>query len=226
MLQYFRLVGLALLLSVGIGSVGQAASFDCTKATTEIEIAICADPRLSELDESIASVYFGLNPEGRYFQQLVEAQRLWIKSERSAYEYSFMHQHHFLELGSAMSGCLKNKSFDDCEDSVFSIYGNCRNSDSRTNWIRDICGSAFVSALDLVERFETDLWKTLNSYESKETLDYFIKASNLWGEFVDADCGFIYSMFRGGRMAFSQELGCRVGHLAPRIRKLHTSNSN
>jgi len=32
MVQYFRLVGLALLLSVGMGSVGSAASFDCKQA--------------------------------------------------------------------------------------------------------------------------------------------------------------------------------------------------
>ena len=40
MLQYFRLVGLALLLSMGVGNVGKAASFDCNKAATETEIAI------------------------------------------------------------------------------------------------------------------------------------------------------------------------------------------
>jgi uncharacterized protein len=57
MLQYFRLVGLALLLSVGVGSVGQAASFDCNKATTETEIAICSDPELSALDELMGALY-------------------------------------------------------------------------------------------------------------------------------------------------------------------------
>ena len=41
MLWHFSFVGLALLLSVGVGSVGKAASFDCNKATTETEIAIC-----------------------------------------------------------------------------------------------------------------------------------------------------------------------------------------
>ena len=40
MLQHIRLVGLALLLSVGVGSVVQAASFDCDKATTETEIEL------------------------------------------------------------------------------------------------------------------------------------------------------------------------------------------
>ena len=50
MFQFFRLVGLALLLSVGIGSVGQVTSFDCAKATTETVITICADPAVSTLD--------------------------------------------------------------------------------------------------------------------------------------------------------------------------------
>ena len=57
MLQYFRLVGLALLLSVGVGSVGQAASFDCNKTTTETEIAICSEPELSDLDELVGSIW-------------------------------------------------------------------------------------------------------------------------------------------------------------------------
>jgi uncharacterized protein len=57
MVQYIRLVSLALLLSVGVGSVAKAASFDCNKATTETEIAICSDPELSALDELMAEAY-------------------------------------------------------------------------------------------------------------------------------------------------------------------------
>ena len=51
MVQYIRLVCLALLLSSGLGNISMAASFDCNKATTETEITICADPELSALDE-------------------------------------------------------------------------------------------------------------------------------------------------------------------------------
>lgn len=57
MLQYVKSFGLALLLSAGLGSVAKAASFDCNKATTETEIAICADPELSALDELMAEAY-------------------------------------------------------------------------------------------------------------------------------------------------------------------------
>lgn len=57
MLNYIRLVGFALLLSVGFGTVAKAASYDCNNATTEIEIAICSDPELSALDELMGIVW-------------------------------------------------------------------------------------------------------------------------------------------------------------------------
>lgn len=48
---------LLLLLSVGVGSVGHTASFDCNKATTETELAICADPELSALDDFMGIIW-------------------------------------------------------------------------------------------------------------------------------------------------------------------------
>lgn len=57
MVRYIQSLGLAILLSVGIGGVGHAASFDCNKATTETEIAICSDPELSALDEGLHIAY-------------------------------------------------------------------------------------------------------------------------------------------------------------------------
>ena len=57
MIQYIRSFGFALLLSVGFGTVAKAASFDCNKATTETEIAICADPELSALDELMGATW-------------------------------------------------------------------------------------------------------------------------------------------------------------------------
>jgi hypothetical protein len=39
-----------------------AASFDCNKATTETEIAICSDPELSALDERMGEAWARLSP--------------------------------------------------------------------------------------------------------------------------------------------------------------------
>jgi uncharacterized protein len=49
---------LGVLLGVTLGaSLSHAASFDCTKAATLVEQAVCANPRLSRLDEDLASLY-------------------------------------------------------------------------------------------------------------------------------------------------------------------------
>ena len=78
MLQYFRLVGLALLLSVGVGNLVQAASFDCNKATTETEIAICNDPELSALDDRLSGVYV----KGRQVTKNVSGSNLKIQNDQ------------------------------------------------------------------------------------------------------------------------------------------------
>ena len=82
MLQYFRSIGLALLLSVGVGSVGQAASFDCTKAATETEIAICSDFELSALDELMGvSLKQLLETFPKKFESILIDQKQWIISQ-------------------------------------------------------------------------------------------------------------------------------------------------
>lgn len=48
---------LFVLLSLGGIAVAHAASFDCAKARTGVEKAVCADPKLSEYDERIAGAY-------------------------------------------------------------------------------------------------------------------------------------------------------------------------
>lgn len=50
-------IALSAVLAVGGPAALHAASFDCAKARTGVEKAICADPKLSEYDERIAAAY-------------------------------------------------------------------------------------------------------------------------------------------------------------------------
>lgn len=72
--RFFRLIVLVLLPSVSCVAVVQAASFDCDKATTETEIAICADPELSAFDEVMSAVW---KLETRTAADM-SAQRQWL----------------------------------------------------------------------------------------------------------------------------------------------------
>jgi uncharacterized protein len=77
------LVGISALIYVGFVAQGRsasAASFDCKKATTNRERAICADVQLSELDSQVGQLYRGalsqLSPAGA--GSLKDQQRAWL----------------------------------------------------------------------------------------------------------------------------------------------------
>ena len=61
---------------------GQAASFDCKKASTEVEQAICADPELSRLDEQLSKAYKQALQKGPK-AQVQAAQKAWLKERNT-----------------------------------------------------------------------------------------------------------------------------------------------
>ncbi len=68
-----------------------AASFDCTKATSEVEKLICQNPELSRLDEEMAQIYqkalasirdkYAPNDGGAWFKR---EQKIWLQHMRNA----------------------------------------------------------------------------------------------------------------------------------------------
>jgi len=68
-LTILSLLGLITLLAGGV----TAASFDCAKASTQTERAICQNPSVSKLDEELAVAYKNAGPEYR------DSQRAWLR---------------------------------------------------------------------------------------------------------------------------------------------------
>lgn len=68
------------MLALPVVPAAQAASFDCARASTEVEKAICANPALSRSDDVLATAYAtalgGLSDEGR--AALQAGQREWL----------------------------------------------------------------------------------------------------------------------------------------------------
>ncbi|MCK5847849.1 MAG: DUF1311 domain-containing protein [Caldisericia bacterium] len=60
-------------------------SFDCRKASTKTEIAICASKTLSNYDNSLATLYAQLKNHERY-DEIKISQRQWLKNERNSCE--------------------------------------------------------------------------------------------------------------------------------------------
>lgn len=72
------------LLSLGGIATAHAASFDCAKARTGVEKAVCADEQLSEYDERIAGAYKRQLGEwdGKIKEYVREDQRHWLSEIR------------------------------------------------------------------------------------------------------------------------------------------------
>lgn len=65
-------------------AITYAASFDCKKATTAVELTICDDPTISSLDEQINALYKQAKKTTRSVEALTLAQRNWIKERNKA----------------------------------------------------------------------------------------------------------------------------------------------
>ena len=61
----------------------QAASFDCAKASSRIDKAICASPKVSDLDSKLAEIYSAVVLQSSDVESEKLAQRSWLKETRN-----------------------------------------------------------------------------------------------------------------------------------------------
>ena len=202
-----------------------SASFDCSKASTDAEIAICNDPELSSLDQLMGDIFSNLDKDGRYYKKIVESQREWIRTGRSLDTYDFKKRAEFLEFSSILNSCSKGgkSRFKTCNSELKRQHSKCMEKENYTTLVINRCGGSIHDLLRIVETFETDLWKKINSYD-EETMVLFDKAYKLWKEYVDADCDWQYSEYRDGTIRGQIWLGCTIAHYENRILLLNGSN--
>ena len=77
------LLAAALLLPTAVPTA-HAASFDCKKAGTSVERMICANPKLSSMDEKLGKAYREALATGPKPELLTSYQRDWLKDVRNA----------------------------------------------------------------------------------------------------------------------------------------------
>ncbi len=77
-----RSLAFAFVFALSMPMAGHAASFDCAKARTPVEKAICADGTLGRLDEQIGDSYRQAfdRLDARFRPRLLASQRLWLKA--------------------------------------------------------------------------------------------------------------------------------------------------
>ncbi len=80
-LRVFVVFGVVATLLAGAGAA-EAASYDCRKARTADEVAVCADPLLSELDDIMADFYRRLRHYTQNFDNAMGLQAQLVDEAR------------------------------------------------------------------------------------------------------------------------------------------------
>jgi uncharacterized protein len=118
----------ALLVLISAGAASHAASFDCAKAATATEKLICANQRISDLDEYLGRYFYTARAEvGRGAQCLVPNQRGWLRTVRDACKDAACLERVYLnrlaELDPLQLGAtaLKNENLPDVKALVWAI---------------------------------------------------------------------------------------------------------
>lgn len=75
---------LLIFVCVFISSHALAASFDCSKASSDIEKAICTDQELSNLDDQLAKIYKEALNSSQNKDLIKQSQRDWIRTDRNS----------------------------------------------------------------------------------------------------------------------------------------------
>src|SRR6187401_325360 len=79
-IRLMRARGCTALLSLILMSSAQAASFDCAKASTFVEKAICSDQELSGMDDQLARLYKAARAAATNASTLEAEQKSWLSS--------------------------------------------------------------------------------------------------------------------------------------------------
>lgn len=71
------------VLGLFFSVTSQAASFDCTKASSKIEKIICTDKYLSKMDEDLAAAYKRGQQNDKQADFLRREQMVWLKGRNN-----------------------------------------------------------------------------------------------------------------------------------------------
>lgn len=195
----------------------QAASFDCAKAATEIEHAICNSPELSQLDEDMAAAYKQVPQSNKYFASLRANQRDWLQNDRTADVQTFENRAMYLTAFASLATCLDaSDTPQDCLTSERETLDTCMNAGQYSTYAMNTCSGAMAAAWDSILAVESGLQRQ-SLADDPETLDLYDAALAAFDAYRDAECGWRYSQYRDGTIRGQIWFGCYLDLTSRRV---------
>ena len=225
--HFFVLVILSVSVAIGLGKIGNAASFDCNKAKTDVEKGICNDPELSKLDSEIAEIYQKFDKNSKYYREIVKAQREWITKDRYLHEMEFTIQRDFLKWNLLLTNCMEKKSWETTNLSNAQIFEKCfgfaaseilTEQCERSRYDSALCDRVVMKVYDFMEKaLSKEVELQYHENYGPEVLSNFRKARQAWLNYREAYCRLGWSTYQGGSIAGGIYSSCIEGFSRDRI---------
>jgi len=191
-----------------LATTAQAASFDCAKAATQIERAICSSPDLSRLDEAMAATYKKALKAQKYAPYLRDDQKAWLENDRAADVATFESRARFLTAFARLASCLDGlEEPAACALTARETLDTCMSDGQYTTYAMDTCSSAMAGAWDAVLDVETALQRR-SLADDPETQVLYDDATAAFDTYRAAECGWRYSQYRDGTIRGQIWFGC------------------
>lgn len=225
MVQSAKIFIAVMLFAHGVGSIANAASFDCSKAVAESELTICDDPQLSMLDEILSEQYMALDHAKEYGSLARLQHKSWVTETREADAHSMQRQLDTLRLFSIMIDCRNRAgiAFSDCRAEADQYVQKCMALEDYTTLAMNRCSSSLIDVYDQILPFEEAQLLAMLAYDP-QTQNLLNIANKKWRDFVKADCEWQWSEFREGTMRGQVYASCMIAHLEVRLLRVTSSN--
>jgi len=207
----------------GVPSVDTTtASYDCNEDKADTEVQICSSPELSSLDQRLATLFFSLDSDSRYFESMNADHLDWVKNRRQPNIDNMTKQLYTLNYLKEFSECADaTNTFESCDDKQRALVSQCMADLGDTSSAMELCYSARFPAYKLIKESELN---TTKSRLKEDVLASFNKADLKWNEYYQSECSWRWDEVSDGSIRFLVADACSVELIKARAKSLYTMN--
>ena len=207
----------------GVPSVDTTtASYDCNEDKADTEVQICSSPELSSLDQRLATLFFSLDSDSRYFESINTDHLEWVKSRRQPNIDNMTKQLYTLNYLKEFSECADaTNTFKSCDDKQKELESQCLNDLGLTSSAMKICYSARFPVYQLIKESELNATKLRLQEDVKAS---FNKADLKWNEYYQSECSWRWDEVSDGSIRFQVLDACSTELIKARAESLYSMN--
>lgn len=190
---------------------------NCARALSDVEMAICAQKELLDLDSEVAKEYTALKLWKELFPFVASDQKLWLVQRRVAnLKEDYAARLSSLRELQVISQCIARNTdiqiLESCADASSGRIETCVTNRSETTSAMVSCTQEIIDAWTIILEYA---YSSVRESAKQDSELFFAlgKSHKSWIAFKDDDCKMQWTKYRFGTIRGLISVGCELGHL-------------